>query len=119
MFEEIFDDLTEDFPVKDKSQSLRRYRNRKAIKDRLYIIEHHRGYKPSVGWYKSKRKFNPQTGKCEAFTEKRQIQYCHHSRPQQYVKHRSVKIVRRLPLEEIYGKSNIYRRYLDYFWNLY
>ena len=121
MCNEFFNNLeeTEDFPAKDKSRNLRRYNKRKAFKHREYIFTHHRGYKPSVGWYKYKKKYNPQTQKHECFTDKRQIQSCHHSRPQQYVKHRSVKVIRRLPIEEIYGKGNTYRRYIDYFWELY
>lgn len=96
---------------KSSSRRLNRYNKRKAFKHREYIIAYHGGYIPFVGRYKSKRKYDPQTDRYEYVIEKRQIQYCHHSKRQQYLKRKTNKVIRKLPLEEIYGKGNIYRRY--------
>lgn len=103
---EIFTDEYEDFPLcKPKIRNIRRQNKRKAFNKRKRIVTDYVGYKPSVGYFTDKNK-------------EKYFKYPKNSKLQQYLKHRTSKCIRRIPLEELYGKGNIHRRCIDYWWEL-
>lgn len=100
-----YDVQDEDFPTKSIQRSIRRDRQRKALQKRGKIIKviYKIRYHPMVGFYSD---------------DNSHIIYPRDSVAQRYLKRRTSKCMRQLPLEELCGKSNIHHKYQEYWWEL-
>lgn len=118
---ETYTEEYEDSPLyKPQTRNIRRHNKNKALKRRRKIIsEYGYTYKPMVGWYPSVYVYDSKTNKHICKGDRNYAKYPQNSRPQQYVKHRTSKRIRRIPLDELYGKGNIHRRCIDYWWELF
>lgn len=109
----------EDFPkYKPQTRNIRRQNKRKALEKRKKIVvsNHKKCYNPAVGYYKWK--CIKESGKYY-FKCNNHLSYPKNSKAQQYIKKRTAKHMRRIPLEELYGKNNIHHKHIDYWWELY
>lgn len=100
---------------KNSSRLLRRQYRKKAVARRRKIIGLPKFY-PEAGYYKYIKHYDPESGKVYYTPDKRYICYQKNSKGEQYLKNLSARRIRRLPLSEVYGKGNVYRRYFDYWW---
>lgn len=111
--------LEESMPTKSLKRGKRRDAAVRALKRRDNIINvvHKFSYHPMVGFYTGKWVQAP--NKPREYVENTHISYPKHSRSQQYLKKKTAKRMRRVPLETVCGKSNIHRKYQEYWWELY
>lgn len=82
----------------------------KAAKRKQVKILNQIGYRPSIF---AETKWDADS---EDYQLTGRVKRASNSQMQKDMKRHSNKIVRRLPFEEISGKSNQYRRYFDYWW---
>lgn len=104
---------------KNSSRDLRRRCRKKAAARRRKIIElpNYRHRYRGAGSYRYTEHYDPESGKFDYYiTDKKYILYRKNSKGEQYLKNLSARRVRRLPLSEVHGKGNMYRRYFDYQW---
>ena len=104
-------------PEKDRRRSMRRMRELKADRRRRRIIELPRYY-PKGGYYKYRRTYDPLLKRTVVIADKRYIHYQKNSKGEQYLKNLSNRRVRRLAVQNIRGKGNLYRKFFEYHWSV-